>query len=166
MFLRLETLPEKKLIGKSGRMSFANNHTAELWRSLIPRRKEITNSIGSELYSAEVYPPNFFDQFNPAAVFDKWALIEVTDFNTVPEDMETMIFPEGLYAVFLHKGPASEGPRTYQYIFQTWLPASGYILDERPHFAVMGERYKHEEADSEEEIWIPVVSSKVKSQNL
>ena len=57
---------------------------------------------------------------------------------------------------FLHRGPASEGMKTYQYIFQTWLPVSGYRLDDRPHFAVMGEKYKKEDPDSEEEIWVPV----------
>ncbi len=53
-------------------------------------------------------------------------------------------------------GPASKGPETYRNIFETWLPASGYVLDNRPHFAVMGEKYRNEDPDSEEEIWIPI----------
>jgi AraC family transcriptional regulator len=61
-----------------------------------------------------------------------------------------------MYAVFIHKGPASKGPETYNYIFGTWLPGSDYILDSRPHFALMGEKYKNDDPASEEEIWIPV----------
>jgi AraC family transcriptional regulator len=36
------------------------------------------------------------------------------------------------------------------------LPASGYELDDRPHFEILGERYKNNDPDSEEELWFPV----------
>jgi len=122
----------------------------------MPRRCEIKNNIDSFLYSIEVYPPQFFDNFNPRAEFEKWAAIEVTDFEEIPDGMETMTSPEGLYAVFLHKGPASTGQKTYQYIFEAWLPNSDFLLDDRPHFAMMGEKYKKDDPGSEEELWIPV----------
>jgi AraC family transcriptional regulator len=155
-------------------MSFSDHKTVELWKSFMPRRKEIQNNIGSELYSIEVYNPLFFQPmselsqpmlelsptYNPETIFEKWAAIEVTDFNTVPDDMETITLTGGLYAVFVHKGPASAGPKTYQYIFETGLPNSGFILDNRPHFAVMGEKYKNEDINSEEEIWIPIKPKK------
>ena len=112
--------------------------------------------MGIELYSIEVYPPSFFDPFDPEAEFEKWAALEVSDFKVVPEGMETLISPHGLYASFIHRGPASDGPITYGYIFRTWLPASAYQLDTRPHFAVMGEKYKKDQPDSEEDIWIPI----------
>jgi AraC family transcriptional regulator len=67
-----------------------------------------------------------------------------------------MILSEGLYAVFIHKGPASQGEKTFRYIFNTWLPASDYLLDNRPHFEIMGEKYKNEDSLSEEEVWIPI----------
>jgi AraC family transcriptional regulator len=153
---RIETLKEKKLIGKRTKMSFQNNKTFELWRSFMPRRKEITNSVGADLYSIEVYEPQFFDKFSPDREFDKWAAIEVTDFKAVPADMETISLPAGLYAVFAYKGPASEASKLYQYIFGAWIPNSEYLLDNRPHFALMGAKYKGEDPGSEEEIWIPI----------
>lgn len=154
---RIETLTEKKLIGHRMTMSFADNKTRELWSGFMPRRRAIANSIGADLYSLQLYSLGFdFNAFDPETLFEKWAAVEVTDFNTVPEGMETLTIPGGLYAVFLHQGPASMGPRTFQYIFGTWLPDSDYVLDPRPHFEVLGEKYKHEAPDSEEEIWIPV----------
>jgi AraC family transcriptional regulator len=33
---------------------------------------------------------------------------------------------------------------------------SAYDLDNRPHFEILGEKYKNESPDSEEELWIPV----------
>jgi len=153
---RIETLNEKKLVGKRMRMSFSQNKTFELWRGFMPRRKEITNNIGSELYSLEVYDSLFFNHFTPDKEFEKWAAVEVTNFDALPHDMETLTVPRGIYAVFLHKGPASEGEKTYLYIFETWLPGSDFVLDNRPHFAVMGKKYKEDDPASEEEIWIPV----------
>ena len=155
---RIETLKEKKLVGKRIKMSFSDRKTYGLWNSFMPRRKEIRNTIGADLYSIEVYEPNYFDNFNPDALFDELAAIEVTDFNDVPDQMEKIVLPGGLYAVFLHKGPANEGIKTYSYIFENWLPDSDYDLDHRPHFAVMGVKYKHDDPGSEEEIWIPVKS--------
>lgn len=153
---RIETLPEKKFIGKRIQMSFTNNKTHELWKSFMPQRKEIRSVVGTEFYSIEVYPPSYFINFNPASNYEKWAAVEVSSNETVPDNMNILISPEGLYAVFTHKGPASEGTKTYTYIFQTWLPQSGYELDNRPHFAVMGEKYKQDDPESEEELWIPV----------
>jgi AraC family transcriptional regulator len=153
---KIETLKEKKLIGKRLRMSLSKNRTGELWRSFMLKRKEITNNIGTELYSMQVYDPSYFSNFNPNTEFEKWAATEVVNFDVVPDEMETVLLPEGLYAVFLHKGAASTAPETFRYIFGTWLPGSDYLLDNRPHFELLGEKYKNDDPDSEEEIWIPV----------
>jgi AraC family transcriptional regulator len=157
---KIATLREKKLVGKHLKMSFSKNRTFELWRSFMPRRREIANNLSSDLYSVEVYEPSFFENINPEKEFDKWAAIEVMDFNIVPDEMETLILPDGLYGVFLYKGPASAGSKLYRYIFETWLPNSDFFLDNRPHFALMGEKYKNEDPNSEEEIWIPIKSKK------
>lgn len=153
---RIETLPEKKFVGKRMRMSFSKNKTYDLWRNFMPRRREIKNNISVDLFSIEIYPRQFFDNFNPDAEFEKWAAIEVTEFDQIPDGMETLVSPQGLYAVFVHKGPASTGAKTYRYIFETWLPNSQFLLDNRPHLAVMGETYKKDDPASEEELWIPV----------
>src|SRR3989337_4198619 len=153
---RIESLTEKKLVGIRMIMSFSNNKTGELWKSFMQRRKEIQNNIGIQLYSIQIYDPLFFDNFNPNTAFEKWATVEVTDFDTVANEMEGFTLTSGLYAVFLYKGAASEAARTFQYILGTWLPNSEYTLDTRPHFEILGEKYKNNDPNSEEEIWIPV----------
>jgi len=153
---QIKTLSEMKLIGRKMKMSFANNKTRELWQAFMPRRKEIKNTVAKDLYSLEIYDPNFFINFDPNREFEKWAAIEVDDYNSIPADMDPILLPEGLYAVFLHRGPASKGATVYDFIFRTWLPDSNFILDIRPHFALMGEKYNYEDENSEEEIWIPV----------
>ncbi len=154
---RIETLTEKKLIGRRIKMSLSNIRTGELWRTFMPRRKEILNNVTADLFSLEVYDKSFdFKNCNDKIEFDKWAAVEVSDFNIVPADMETYTLPGGLYAVFIHKGPADTGLKSYQYIFGTWVPKSNFEIDSRAHFALMGAKYKNNAADSEEEIWIPV----------
>jgi len=138
-------------------MNLAENKTSELWRSFMPRRKEITNFLTTDLFSMQVYDPRLsFEDFNENTRFEKWAAVEVADFESIPDSMESIILSEGLYAVFLHKGAASEGARTFSYIFGTWLPGSEYQLDNRPHFEILGEKYKNDDPASEEEVWIPV----------
>ncbi len=103
----------------------------------------------------QIYPPLFFNTFDPAE-FEKWATIEVTDFNTVPDNMDTFILKKGLYAVFIYKGAVSAAAQTFQYILGSWLTNSDYTLDNRPHFELLGEKYKNEDPNSEEELWIPI----------
>ncbi|TRX51989.1 GyrI-like domain-containing protein [Fulvivirga sp. M361] len=150
---RIEILPAKKLIGKSLKMSLTKNKTFDLWKSFMPRRKEITNNITTDLISMQVYSHSF--DFDPNTEFEKWATVEVSDFKNIPDGMSTFLLKGGLYAVFLHKGSSTDFS-TFQYIFTTWLPNSDYHLDDRPHFEVLGEKYKNNDPDSEEEIWIPV----------
>jgi AraC family transcriptional regulator len=156
MFLRIQIISAKRLIGLRISTSLANNKTGELWRSFMPRRKEIKNSVGSDLYSVQLYDSNHFINFNIDNVFEKCAAVEVEDFDEVPEGMETILIPEGGYAVFQYKGAASAAAPFFQYIFTEWLPNSGYLLDNRPHFEILGERYKNDHPDSEEEVWIPI----------
>ena len=153
----IEYLTEKKLAGKKITMSFTNNKTAELWRSFMPRRKEITNTVDTDLYSLQLFSSTFnFNTIDSHALFEKWAAVEVTDIENIPAGMETMTLEPGLYAVFLYKGAASEGAKVFQYIFCEWLPNSIYALADRPHFEKLGAKYKNDSPDSEEEIWIPV----------
>ncbi|MBW6492495.1 MAG: GyrI-like domain-containing protein [Lentimicrobium sp.] len=152
---RIEILQEKKLIGNRLTMSLASNKTGELWRSFMPRRREISNNLSNDLISMQIYKPSYFAEINPLNEFEKWATVEVSDYDNRPTDMETYTLSGGLYAVFDYKGLSTD-KSIYQYIFGTWLPGSDYLLDDRPHFEVLGEKYKNAEPVSEEEIWIPI----------
>ena len=153
----IKTLPETKIAGMRLNMSFAANRTKELWEGFMPKVKEFKSRAGQEFYSVENYnDPHFFRILSPHKEFEKWAGVKVKNFGSVPAEMETFTIPEGLYAVFPYRGKATEAPKAYQYIFGVWIPDSDFLIDDRPHFAVMGEKYKNESPDSEEEIWIPL----------
>ena len=126
-----------------------------LWKSFIPECKDIINNLTNDFISMTVYKPTYFANFKPTNEFEKWAVIEVTDFDNIPNDMEPFTLKGGLYAVFDYKGSSTD-IRIFQYIFGTWLPNSDYLLDNRPHFEILGEKYKNADPNSEEEIWIPI----------
>lgn len=152
---RFETIIEKKLIGNKTIMSFANYKIGELWKTFMPKRHSIKNNLNSDFISLTIYPPNFFTEFEPTRTFEKWAAIEVSDFENTSTDFEKLILPSGLYAIFNYKGSSNDNS-IFKYIMQSWLPDSNYQLDNRPHFEVLGSKYKNNDPLSEEEIWIPI----------
>ena len=151
---RIVTQKERKLIGKKLRMSLRNNRTSELWRSFMPDRMKIKNRLSNDLISMSVYEGTL-QNGNMDEEFEKWAAIEVDDFNEIPEGMERFVLIPGLYAVFDYKGLNTDNS-IFVYIFTEWQPGSKYDLDARPHFEILGEKYKNNDAESEEQIWIPI----------
>jgi len=153
---RIELIKPKKLIGMHMEMSLANNRTAELWQKFMPRRKEIKNRINSDYISMQVYEEYRENLFAPNTLFKKWAVVEVSTFDELPEGMETYSLPGGMYAVFIHNGPAATFPKTMQYIFGIWFPESEYELDNREHFEILPENYNPADPNAREEVWIPI----------
>ena len=154
---RIEKSKERLLVGFRTRMSIKENTTPDLWGRFMQVSKDIRNKSGTEWYSVEIYPDSYFDTYDPAKTFEKWAAVAVEKSDSPrPSGLEELYIDEGLYAVFSYQGPASQVHLIYQYIFVDWIPASGFALDPRPHFALMGAGYKGEDPNSQEELWIPV----------
>ncbi|MBM9548328.1 GyrI-like domain-containing protein [Leptospira sp. 201903074] len=153
-------IDQKIVIGMKLEMSLVENQTQSLWQKFIPKSKDIPNRLDSNLISMAVYSPGYFQSFNPSNRFIKWAGVEVSDASdkaTLSADLEIMKIPSGLYVRFLYQGLPSDAGPFYQSIFQEWIPNSGYRLDHRPHFEVMGDKYRNNDQSSEEMIFIPVM---------
>ncbi len=151
----IQHLTNKQLIGMSEAMSLVEDKTGQLFRTFMPRRKEIPNLINADTFDLRVYPEDYYQPFNPAKLFTKWALAEVSKVEAIPEGMEVFHLIGGQYAVFHYKGLSAD-QRIFKYIFMEWLPQSDYVLTDLPHFEVLGEKTKLNDPNSEEEIWIPV----------
>ena len=151
------TLEAKKLIGMSIRTTPEDMMTVGLWRAFMPRRKEIPNTIDNVVYAVQVFDelPNY--HMKEAIKFTKWAAVEVSDSLNKPEGMHSLDIPAGQYAIFIHEGRSEYFHQTMQYIFESWLPQSGYRLVNRPHLARMDERYLGpNNPNSMEEIYVPI----------
>lgn len=152
---RIEIIEKKRLVGLSRTMSIAKNETGMLWGSFMPIKHQVEAPVSSDLYSIQVYPSDYFKDFSPTKTFEKWACQEVSVDAPVPKGMQSFCLLGGEYAIFDYVGMSSD-PSIFQYIYSEWLPQSGYRLDDRPHFEVLGAKYKNNDPNSEEEIWIPV----------
>lgn len=154
----IEIINQKQLIGLHRIMSLNNDATFELWHAFMPRLKEILKTSNNNLISMQLYDPSVTKgTFTPDTPFEKWAAVEVDDIKLIPEGMQSYRVPGGMYATFKYQGAANEAQDAIRYIFEQWLPNSEYRLDDRPHLTVMGERYKGNDPDSEEEFRIPVI---------
>lgn len=156
MEFRIEQLEEKKLVGQKLTMNLVQNKTVDLWRNFMPKRDEIKNKVNTDFISMQVYDEKYFKPFSPTTLFEKWATVEVVDFTMIPDGMEPFLLGGGLYVVFSYKGDENKAAEAFNYIFMEWFPKSGYVLDSRPHFELLGEKYHRLSPDSEEEIWIPI----------
>ena len=115
----------------------------------------IVNRINENVWDLQVYDDSYYQNFNPANQFVKWALMEVDEVDSIPPGMQRFDLPAGLYAVFNYQGLGTD-PSIYQYIFSEWLPNSNYRLANRPHFDIMGPAYRHDDPQAKSQIWIPV----------
>lgn len=73
----------------------------------------------------------------------------------VPEGMTAVAIPAGPYAVF--EFPLSEIGSVFDFIFNTWLPSSGYVAADSPMFERYGEDFDPSSPSSRMEAHIPVV---------
>lgn len=154
----LKEIKAKKLLGISLHTSLADDKTGILWQKFMKQKNSIQHKKSEDLYSVQVYDEGFIaGQFNSQSIYEKWAAVEVEDNSEVKDDLKGLHLPGGLYAVFTHVGSAKEFSDTSKFIFEKWIPKSSYVLDDRPHFEVLGEDYKGpDHPESIEKIWIPV----------
>lgn len=156
MDFRIVNKQTTRLAGLNTTMSLAENKTIKLWQAFMPLKNKLQQLSGTELYSVEVYPEDYFINFSPIKEFEKWAAAPIENSYAPDDSFEVLEIPEGRYAVFQYKGLSGEAHKAYQYIFGEWMPKSGYTVDNRPHFAVMGDKYRNDHPDSEEELWVPI----------
>jgi len=151
-------IEEKKLVGANIITTLSEDKTGALWQSFMPQRNQIKNRTSNEYFSVQIYEGGLIPEtFTNDTPFVKWAAIEISEVDDLPENLEFLKIPKGKYAVFIHHGLANEFNKSMQYIFENWLPSSGFQLDSRPHFEIMGDKYfGPTDANSEEEIWIPI----------
>lgn len=152
---KIEILKEKKLVGYRLKMSISDNQTQALWKKFVPKIERIKNRISEDKIAMQIYPSDYFQKFNPNTSFEKWACIEVEHFENTSQEFKIFLLQEGLYAVFHYQGNSNDS-RIFQYIFSEWIPHSDFEIDQRPHFEILGSKYKNNDENSEEEIWIPI----------
>ncbi|HMS28622.1 MAG TPA: GyrI-like domain-containing protein [Saprospiraceae bacterium] len=156
MELEIINIEEQLLIGIQNEMSLMNNLTPQLWQAFKPRLQEIKSRTDHHLISLQIYPGNYFTEFNPERRFRKWAAVQTHSDSDVPKGMELLHFVGGDYAVFHYKGPLHD-KSIFQKIFTEWIPQSAFVLDNRPHFERFSDGLTLQSPEWEETIYVPVI---------
>ncbi|MBW7456647.1 GyrI-like domain-containing protein, partial [Paenibacillus sepulcri] len=110
------------------------------WDEFLDRIGEIRHSAEPQvLYGYEDYTRDFKMIPESFPQFYYLAGLEVEKAEDIPKGMASRYVPPATYALFRHEGPLSEVASVFHYIYQEWLPSSGFEMDPR----VMGdfERY-------------------------
>ncbi len=143
-----------KVVGMKIRTTVEENKIPELWNKFIPRMIELDEvavpecSLGICLYEGE--------DFDESGSFSYLAGVVVKDDSIIPEGMIYHEIPKTTVAVFTHTGSLDELHETYDYIYNEWLPASGYDLAEADELEWYDSRFKFGEEDSQMDIHIPI----------
>ena len=132
-------------------MALDSDETPDLFRTFMPRRKEILHRSNEQVIDLKIYPPDYFKRIFISTPFLKWAVVEVDIFEKIPQGMERVDFLGGLYAMFQVPGTQANH-QVFTDIFSHWLPSSGFELDDRPHFDVLN----FGENNNFQEIYIPL----------
>ena len=91
-----------------------------------------------------------------AGEFEYVAGLQVSKVEDVPTGMVVRQVPMQKYAVFTHVGALDKLRETYNYIYQVWLPKSGYKLTGGPDFEFYNEDFKDFAPDSRFYIYVPL----------
>ena len=127
---------------------------SQLWEVFNPRRGEIPHLV-QPLVAFGVT-----GVMRPDGTFSYLAGYAVSAVEQLPAGMTAVTVPPARYAVFTHRGPLFGVPHdldaTYQYIYHSWLPASGFKRANTPAFEWYDERFEWDSAESEMDIYIPL----------
>jgi predicted transcriptional regulator YdeE len=123
-----------------------NNEIAEMWGRFNPRISEITDIIGDAYGVCEPAKED--------GTFRYLAGMAVSGAGQVPDGMETWEVQAQQYAVFPTTLPTIG--ETYKYIFEDWLPSSGYAYAGTPDFELYDEDFDPEVEDSIFSIFVPI----------
>ena len=146
-------------IGLCTKTSVENSRIPWLWEQFLSRKQEIQEQLPSGAnYGISIYEKHLtLQDMDETTEYLEIACCETAAAAQPPAGMTKYKIPEGLYAVFIHKGPVATMTDTYNYIFGTWLFQSPYQLDHRDTFEQYStDYYGSDHPDSLTRIFLPI----------
>lgn len=121
----------------------------DLWGQFGPRMDEVQH----QAEPGASY--GLMEYFETLGQLDYMAGVSVVQAADLPPGMTQWDVPASTYAVFETTLPATGD--TFGYIYNTWLPTSGYQQLAAPYFERYGETFEPDDPASTLSIYIPVV---------
>jgi AraC family transcriptional regulator len=121
------------------------------WQRFGPLYGKVPGQVGKVAYGVGY---NADEQGN----FDYMCGVEVGDFSGLSPELSRLRIAAQRYAVFSHREHISSIRRTMNTIWNQWLPASGHVPVDAPHFERYGEQFDPVTGMGGVEIWLPLKS--------
>jgi AraC family transcriptional regulator len=119
------------------------------WQKFVPHLGSVSGQVGRTAYGVMC---NFDDDGN----FDYTCGVEVADFSRVSPDWSRVRIPAQEYAVFTHRDHISAIRSTWATMWNKWLPESGWVVADAPHYELYGEHFDSVTGRGLVEIWLPL----------
>ncbi|WP_347901587.1 GyrI-like domain-containing protein [Pseudomonas purpurea] len=147
---RFETGHFLLIAGLGGRFSSdTTQDIPKLWDTFIPHIGKVPGQKGDVTYGICCNPDG-------KGGFEYIAGVEISKLDDLPELYRWIEVQPQHYAVFTHKGSLDTLAQTFQYIWKTWLPASGHEAADAPEFERYSEDFNPQTGDGVLEIWLPL----------
>lgn len=145
-------LPAFDIVGVRYYGKNENQEIAVMWGEFNQRCASIQHvASDSPAYGVCITDPNASH-----GEFEYVASFRVDQVADVPDGMVARHVPAHKYAVFTHAGALDKLGDTYRYIYQVWLPQSGYEIAEMLDFELYDQDFKDFAPDSRFYIYVPV----------
>jgi predicted transcriptional regulator YdeE/DNA-binding transcriptional MerR regulator len=128
---------------------------ADLWGSFNQRVAELgglPHETGEAAIGLCITP----EDAPPDGSFEYVAGFPVSQLEDIPEGFVVRQVPEYTYAVFAHRGDLAGLGKTYEYIYEVWLPQSGYQLAAKIDFEYYDQDFKDFAPESVFYIYVPI----------
>ena len=149
------TRPSFTLLGLRYFGKNENGEIADLWDSFNQQVKAL-GGLPYEKGEAAIGLCVTPEEPTEDGAFEYVAGFPVSTVEVVPEGFVVRQVPEYTHAVFAHRGDLANLGKTYEYIYEVWLPQSGYQLAAKIDFEYYDQDFKDFAPDSVFYIYIPV----------
>lgn len=148
------TMDELTMIGKE--QDFTQEtmmQIPQMWMDFMGQEDQIQNmASNTEAWGASYN----MDYSGPTMSFTYFVGAEVTSTDFVPKGMIVHVAPASKYAKFTHYGPLEDLSITYDYIYNKWLPQSGYNAGSGNELELYDQDFNPSGMNSKMYIFIPI----------
>lgn len=127
----------------------ASQHIPAQWQRFASYVDSIPAQVGNSTYGVGY---NGDDEGN----IDYICGIEVTNFADLPQGLDHVRIPEHRYLVFKHPEHVASVSKTWNAIWNAWMPQSEYQVADAPFFEKYGDNFDPKTGFGDIELWVPV----------
>jgi len=144
------TRGEFKVVGLRYEGKNQSGEIRQMWGEFMPRAAEIEHCVDPDVFYGVC------SDAKDTGEFAYTAGREVSSLSDIPDGMVALTVPAAKYAVFTHKGKLETLAQTYELIYKTWLPESGYEATGELDFECYDERFNYGAEDSILDIYVAI----------